>query len=141
MIDMGKLTSSIMAHEGLRLQPYTDTTGNITIGYGRNLTGKGISHDEAASLLSNDIENALAQAQGEPWWSHVAGNDARARALVEIVFNIGLGGLRPFTHAIASLCNDDFAGAAQAFLDSQWAKQVGQRATILTQMIYYGEDT
>lgn len=139
-MDMDKLTASIKAHEGFRAYPYQDTTGHSTIGYGRNLTDRGITKPEAELMLQDDIQLALSQAIGESWWSHVSGNDARSRAMTEMVFNMGLPKLREFHVATLCLCNDDFEGASRAFMDSLWAQQVKGRAKTLTQMIATGED-
>ena len=136
--DMAMLTESIQSHEGLRLKIYNDGCGNLTIGYGRNLSAEGISTDEANYLLANDIQTALRAAQDEAWWSHVANSDQRARAMVEIVFNLGIEGVRGFVNATAALCRDDFDAAAEAFLASKWATQVGQRAIVLAEMIRTG---
>jgi lysozyme len=138
--DMGKLAASVMAHEGLRLFPYTDTTGNLTIGYGRNLNGKGISTAEAAILLSDDLTDVRMEAESQAWWSVVQNDDVRARALLEILFNLGLVGLNGFVKALAYICTGDFADAANEFRSSEWATQVGQRAVILTAMIQTGQD-
>lgn len=135
ILNLALLTNSIKGHEGFRSKPYVDATGNITIAWGRNLTANGISTSEGELLLSNDIANAITASQGEAWWPHVSGNDERARAMVEIVFNIGVAGVRGFVVAIAALLRDDFNASADAFLDSRWATQVGDRATILTDMI------
>jgi lysozyme len=143
-LDVAKLTVSIQRHEGLRLHPYTDTTGNITIGWGRNLSGKGISNGEATQLLSNDISDVIIQAEAQAWWPNVQNDDVRARALCEIIYNIGLAGFNGFVKAIAALCDDDFTTAANEFRDSAWASQVGsqpgQRGYVLCQMIETGED-
>lgn len=132
------LSQSIATNENCRLNPYTDTTGHLTIGFGRNLTDNGISLDEARYMLGNDIRSALFQAEAEPCWANVKNNDARARAITEMVYNMGIGGFRTFVNATKLLCANDFNGAADAFLDSEWAKQVGNRAIILTQMIRTG---
>ena len=47
--------AELIADEGLRLKPYTDTVGKITIGIGRNLTDVGISKEEAYALCDTDI--------------------------------------------------------------------------------------
>lgn len=138
-MDKDKLIASIQLGEGLRLKPYVDSVGKITIGYGRNLTDKGISTDEADALLNNDIMVAFCEAEDEPWWPNVINNDARSRALVEMIFNMGLGRFHGFVNAIACLMNNDFTGAAANFMDSLWAKQVHDRAVRLTQMIATGE--
>lgn len=45
--------------EGLRLKPYRDTVGKLTIGIGRNLDDVGISEAEAEYLLSNDLDRTI----------------------------------------------------------------------------------
>lgn len=138
-MDTGKLLNSIKLHEGLRLKPYTDTTGNITIGYGTNLNA-GISLPEASLLLNNRVLSVLHDLQNEPWFAAVSNDDVRSRAIAEMAFNLGVIGLSNFHMALTALINQDFAGAATAFMDSVWAKQVGKRAVILTQMIATGQD-
>jgi lysozyme len=115
-VDLGKLTASINGNESLQLFPYTDTTGNITIGYGTNLSA-GISNDEAKYLRDNRIS-----------------------ALIELLYNMGLPRLRTFAKALAALCNDDFEAAANEFLNSLWHRQVGHRAEVLAGMIATGQD-
>lgn len=139
-MDMDKLTTSIKQHEGFRPYLYKDTTSNWTIGYGRNLSARGITQPEAQMMLQNDIQLALAEASTQTWWSHVMDNDARSRAMVEMIFNMGLATLQEFHVATLCLCNNDYSGAATAFLDSSWAREVGDRAVELTQMISTGED-
>ena len=143
-VDMQKLTASIQAHEGLRLQIYDDINGYATIGYGRNLSTKGISNDEATYLLGNDIRSAIGEAEAQPWWGVVKNDDVRSRALIEILFNVGLGSFNRFVKAVAALCAGDFPTAANQFRDSAWFKQVGslpgQRGYVLCQMIETGCD-
>lgn len=140
IMDTAKLLNSLMSEEGKRNKPYPDTQGKLTIGYGRNLTDIGISDDEAFYLLRNDLNRAMVAAAGESWWPAVADNDARSRAMVDMVFNMGIGGVRSFVNAISLLEQGKFADAANAFRDSKWAQQVGKRAVILTQMIEMGQD-
>jgi GH24 family phage-related lysozyme (muramidase) len=77
MIDLAKLTASINENESLRLLPYTDTTGHITIGWGTNLDA-GITQGEADYLRDNRITAAIDIAQAQPWWPMVQDCDARA---------------------------------------------------------------
>jgi lysozyme len=60
--------------------------------------------------------------------------------MVELVFNLGIGELRGFVDALSALGTGDFAGAAADFMDSEWAKEVGNRAVVLTQMIASGQE-
>jgi len=66
----------LIKHEGLRLKPYLDTEGKLTIGVGRNLDDVGISKEEAMYLLGNDIQRAILSARDTfPWYRKL--NDAR----------------------------------------------------------------
>ena len=124
------LKASLVKHESLRLRPYVDSAGKVTIGVGRNLTDVGVSDDEAALMLDNDINKALAFCR-----THIdcfgSLDSARQNVLVEMAFNLGGAGLMQFTKMLAALEKRDFAAAAESMLASAWAKQVGQRAVDL----------
>lgn len=139
-MNLALLTESIKEHEGLRNKPYTDSVGKLTIGYGRNLSNNGISLDEANYMLANDIQQSIKEAQSQPWWLSVSGNDARERAMVEMAFNIGLPSLNGFVKALSALGRSDYYTAAAEFRNSKWAQQVGQRSVIITYMIENGKD-
>ena len=138
-VDMDKLTASIRSHEGCKLFPYKDSTGNLTIGWGTNLNA-GITIDEAAYLLGNRIQSVIREAEAQDWWQRVSDNDARARAMCEIIFNIGLSRLNGFAKALAALRAGDFDTCAAELLDSLWHQQVGKRAEVLAAMIQTGTD-
>ncbi|HLJ89560.1 MAG TPA: glycoside hydrolase family protein [Candidatus Angelobacter sp.] len=130
--------AQIARDEGLRLKPYRDSRGVLTIGYGRNLESVGITQDEAQSLLCNDISrhfNALAAAL--PWVSRL--DDSRQSALVNMSFNLGLKGLLKFRKALAAIESGHFTLAAQQLLKSSWAEQVGGRAIRIAKQIETGE--
>src|SRR5580765_6037026 len=92
------LEDQLIRDEGLRLKPYTDTVGKTTIGVGRNLTDVGISKDEALLLLNNDLDAAIADLSRFPWF--VALDAVRQRAVVDLRFNLGMGGFLLFQRFI-----------------------------------------
>lgn len=145
-MDIQKLTASIQSHEGTgpikngKFMPYSDSLGNLTQGWG-HLVSDGISEAAARQILSDDIGLCVSQAQAAPWWPYLAGNDARERALTEMVYNLGVGGVGSFHVGLACLQASDFDGAANAFADSLWAKQVGARAQVICEMIRAGADS
>ena len=51
-----KLAEQLKKHEGIKLKPYTDTVGKLTLGIGRNLEDKGITEQEALFMLNNDVD-------------------------------------------------------------------------------------
>jgi lysozyme len=134
-----KLVAQLVQHEGLRLKPYTDTVGKTTIGVGRNLTDKGISHEEAVMLLGNDIARIETDfLQRLPWIADL--NAVRRRVLFDMAFNLGVDGLLTFTHTLAAIKQGDYEGGARGMLASKWATQVGRRASRLAQMMRTGEE-
>lgn len=133
-----KLAAMLTRHEGLSLTPYTDTTGNLTIGVGRNLTARGITAAEANVLLVNDIQLAMKTARTYSWFSGL--NEARQDVIVSMIFNMG-GKFNLFSNMLACLVNRDYSGAADEMLDSLWARQVKQRAVELAQMMKDGAYT
>ena len=54
------LRDALIRDEGVRLKPYRDSVGKLTIGVGRNLDDKGLTRAEAEALLDNDIRDVTA---------------------------------------------------------------------------------
>jgi len=124
----------IRRHEGLRLKPYTDTTGHLTIGYGRNLQARGISVEEAEYLLQTDMRLTYTALQARiPWITQLS--DVRQAVLVDMAFNLGMAGLLQFRKTLRLIQAGDYADAGAAMLNSRWAAQVKGRATRLAHMM------
>lgn len=84
------LATELERDEALRLKPYRDSVGKLSIGIGRNLDDKGISKDEALMMLQNDIAEHLALLDRHlSWWRNM--NDPRQRALANMAFNLRSG--------------------------------------------------
>ena len=132
------LIEQLKRHEGLKLKPYKCTADKLTIGVGRNLEDVGISEEEAEMLLQNDIQRATVQIQREfPWTTEL--DEVRFAALINFTFNVGIGTVSKFVNAMALLKAGSYDMAANEFLNSRWAKQVGQRAIEVTDQIRTGE--
>ena len=116
----------IKEHEDVRLMPYKDTVGKITIGYGRNLSDKGISQAEADLLFSNDAAEVLDKMLQYSWYT--SQTVPRQAVLADMAFNLGIDGLLKFKTLIGCLMVGDHQGAADAMRTSKWASQVGRRA-------------
>lgn len=125
MLDV--LMADLERDEGLRLKPYRDTVGKLTIGVGRNLDDVGISASEARILLLNDITSATADLdRNAPWWKNMPG--PAQRALANMAFNMGWPTLSLFKSMLTALEKGRYHEAAAHALDSKWARQVGKRA-------------
>ena len=120
------LIGRIVEHEGMKRFGYLDSKGYMTVGVGRCLqsgVGKGLSIDECFYLLKNDIADFRNQLKNYDWF--VSQDDVRQGALIELAFNLGLGGLLGFVHMLDALKRKSYLEAAKELLDSQWAIQVG----------------
>lgn len=118
----------IKAHEALRLKPYKDQAGKMTIGYGHLirpgesilLNPRGINERTADALLRDDLsiaENAVNGYVTAP----LTGN--MYDALVSFVFNIGVNAFSSST-LLKKLNAEDYNGAANQFPRWKYAKGV-----------------
>lgn len=136
--DLAALRAQLQVHEGLRLKPYTDPTGHLTIGVGRNLSDVGITPDEADLLLDNDIARTLGFLLVRyPWVEHL--DDVRQRVVIDMAFNLGVEGLGRFARFLEAARTGDYESAAAEMLASRWADQVKTRAVTLARMMRTGE--
>lgn len=114
--------------------PYRCPAGYLTIGWGRNLDGVGLSEDEADYLLKNDINNAISILdQNWPWWNDQPG-PVRG-VILDMCMNMGMYKLAGFIKFADALRRQDYDKAADEMLDSKWAEQVGPRATELAGLV------
>ena len=135
--DGPRLEALLKRHEGLRLHPYRDTTGHLTIGWGHNLEW-GISEPVAALLLREDVARAEAALVRAHRWVREL-DPVRKAVLVSMAFNLGLEGLLRFSQTLGAVASGRWADAAAAMRRSQWADQVGARAEELAEMMVTGE--
>ena len=132
------LEDQLILHEGLKLKPYRCTAGKLTIGVGRNLDDKGISHDEAMYMLVNDIDDVRNALERYEWYTKL--DAVRQKVMIDMAYNLGMAGLLKFRKMIAALELGDYQAAADQMLDSRWARQVKTRADRLAEMMRTGED-
>ena len=133
-----KLKNLLVSHEKYEQFPYTDSTGNLTVGIGRCLNIRGISTTEAFYLLDDDLLYFTGKLNHFlPFFSKLSEN--RQIALIDMCFNLGVQGILNFTQMISALERGNYEDAAKEMLDSKWATQVGERATCLADIIRTGE--
>ena len=135
-----RLATRIKAHEGLRLKPYTDSLGRLTIGYGRCLETRGISRAEAEALFRADLAAAIAAAEavaGAASWAALG--RVRREVLVEMVYQLGAGGASRFARMLAALRAGDYGRAADEMLDSRWHGQTPARCEALAALMRGGD--
>lgn len=150
MTDLTKLDAQLSLEEGNRLTVYDDATGlaivkgytvkgNPTIGIGRLLTSAhGLTQAEVNYLLNDDIAvvtPGVAAMLGPVWSSLV---EPRQRVLIDMGFNLGLGGLAGFPHMIAAIKAGDWKTASAEMLDSAAARQLPTRYAALAKTMLTG---
>ena len=133
---LSDITNHIIVYEGLRLKPYKCPAGFISIGYGRNLEGKGITEEEARHMLENDIEECFEDLEE----SVFCGLWAQFPEQIKLVFldmryNLGPSGFRLFKRMIAAAQRKDWKSVRLSMQQSKWFNQVGYRATRLVEMV------
>ena len=111
-----RIKEQLVRHEGLRLKPYRCTAGKLTIGIGRNLDDCGISQTEAYVLLENDIQNCEKQLLDEIPEIYSALDEVRKSVLLNMCFNLGIGGLLEFNNTLAFIAAGDWERAATELL-------------------------
>jgi lysozyme len=135
---MHTLKDMLIRHEGERLKVYMCPAGKPTIGVGRNLEDRGISHVESDFLLDNDIEAFTANLNKRLFWFKEL-DLVRQAVLVDMAFNMGVAGLMAFKKTLKAIENGKWTEASRQMLDSRWATQVGSRATELAEMMRTGK--
>ena len=136
-MNLALLKQELLRDEGLRLKLYKCTAGKWSIGIGRNLEDRGITPDEAAYLLHNDLAVVFVDLDRNlPWWRQMT--DARQRALANMCLNLGIVRLLGFKNTLAAMEAGDYEKAAEGMLASKWAGQVGDRAIRLATMMRDG---
>jgi GH24 family phage-related lysozyme (muramidase) len=146
-------------HECVRTSVYTDTKNHPSIGVGfyldrsdarSALEAVGADYDKIRAnqdqlnqsqvnqLLDADIQTATTTAR-----NFYSGYDqldpTRQRVQTDMAFNMGGNTLGQFKNFQDALQQGDYDSAAQHMLDSQWAKQVGNRATSLAEQMRTGQ--
>ena len=100
-------------------------------------TSSGISREDAFYLFDNDVAETVRDLDARlPWWRRLSA--ARQRVLLNMCFNLGIGGLLEFRRSLAAMERGDFETAARQMKASKWATQVGDRADRLTALMRSG---
>lgn len=132
-------SKKILIHdEGLQKKVYTDSTGNVSIGIGRNLTSNGISDKTVNDMFCEDFQKAYDSAKKifpdfDGW------NEPRQIAIISMIFNLGEAGFKKFKSTISAIKRGAWKEAAHYAKESLWAKQVGTRSDRIVHMLRTAE--
>lgn len=136
------LNEQLRRDEGVRYRPYQDSLGIWTVGVGHKLLSTDdfiypLTDDNVDALLESDVAKVMSQLAGVcSWFPHL--DDVRKGAVVNWAFNIGVHGVLLFVQAGKAIAAGDWQTAHDQMLASEWATQVGARATRLATQILTG---
>lgn len=138
--DKDAIKALLRQEEGLRLRAYLDTATppRWTIGYGRNLTDRGITLDEAERFLERDTTEALDELHQRWAWFDDLGA-VRQMVLVCMVFQMGLFTVTTFARMVEALQRGDYGVAADEMLASKWGAETPRRVKRLASMMRTGQ--
>lgn len=136
---MQKIEELLLEFEGIRLKPYLDQYGNLTIGIGRCLDTKGISREEALYLFYNDLDDTMDRLNMYiPWIKNL--DPVRYDVIIIMAFQLGVGGLMTFKRTMDLVKNGEYHAASIEMLNSKWAMvDCPKRAGKLSQMMDSGK--
>ena len=130
------LKDRIRKHEGCRLVPYEDSEGVLTVGIGRNLRDVPFTMYEVELMFDTDFRRASKAVENFTFYSHLS--EPRRGVVIEMVFQMGVGGVSKFKKFRAACMRHDWESAAIEMLDSKWAKQTPERASELAEIFERG---
>ena len=143
MKNLSQLAGELIDQEGYREQAYKDSVGFWTIGVGHFLgnssswEGQKWSPKRIITTFLLDIQEAEEVAR-TLYKEFDTLSDSRQRAVVNLAFNMGYNTLAKFKNSNQLFNDRKYAEAANAFMQSKWASQVGPRAKYVTELIRNG---
>ena len=124
-------------NEGLKLKPYVDTVGKVTIGLGRNLTDRGITRAEAFMMARTNVEEEIQNLLLSDAYITLM-DPVRQAAVIDLAYNLGISKWRQFRRTRDHLAAGEYELAAEDLMDSKWFRQVGLRGPRIVKMIVTG---
>ena len=139
------LVAELRRDEGVRYVQYLDSLGIPTTGVGHNLKVKPLpagwafplTDEQVNELLAGDLVEVFSGLDSKlGWWR--SQSYSRQRVLANMCFNMGVEGLLGFHNTLGFIKDGAYEDAAKGMLSSKWARQVGQRANRLADMMVQG---
>jgi GH24 family phage-related lysozyme (muramidase) len=139
-MDYQAVKDRIKKHEGFRNTIYSDSLGKATIGYGHLLTEdddfeEGIQYDKSLLEVLFDKDFNRAAYNAEQLLEGIDICDTAREIIVEMVFQLGIGGVSKFKKMFEALRKKDYNEAAEQMLDSQWRVQTPKRCEELSSLM------
>jgi len=131
-----ELKAQIKEHEGFVPRVYKDSLGKRTIGYGHLCVepeqwddDKEYTKEELEEVFNKDFNEALKNAEtlidGRPI------NFIAKQVIIEMVFQLGIGGVSKFKKMWSALDKEDYGEASFQMTQSRWHDQTPKRCQSL----------
>ena len=134
------INEQLRRDEGEVLSAYLDSLGYLTIGVGRLIDkrkGGGITSEESAYLLNNDIQRKTVDIfKALPWAKDL--DQVRLNVLINMAFQLGVEGLLAFKNTLALIQCGNYAKAAENMILSKWHSQTPERCERLAKQMKTG---
>jgi len=141
---INKLKDQLKIDEGVKYEIYEDHLGYATFGIGHLITDKDpeygwpvgtkVSEDRINEVFKTDVQKFVSETQ-KVFPDLINKPDNIQVVLVNMCFNLGAPRLGKFKKFISAINNEDWETASLEMLDSQWARQVGDRAKRLSDRV------
>lgn len=136
---MSQIIQILNFEEGFRSNPYIDSEGFPTVGIGFLIGPKGAAISNYTFSISRAVSDLWLQEVVDDYTSKMQANEvisaalkqcnpARADVLKSMAYQLGVSGLAAFKNTLGLIAAGNFTDAANAMLDSLWAKQTPVRA-------------
>jgi len=139
-----ELIDRVKTHEGYRNTVYLDTLGKKTVGVGHLCVEDHWEEDREyeegylMNIFEGDLKEACVNAEtliNKNITSEVILEDSIEHVLVEMVFQLGIGGVGKFQKMWKALNEGNNEEAANQMLDSRWHSQTPARAEYLAEIV------
>lgn len=138
MTAFARLREQLIRDEGVRLSPYRDSRGFLTIGIGHNLDAKPLSSRAVEVIFDDDVADVANELTARlPWIDTL--HEARRGALLNMAFQMGVDGLLGFTKMLNAIRLGLWRLAADEMLESAWHRQTPERCERLARQVVTGE--
>lgn len=137
-MNLVRLREQLIRDEGIRLSPYRDSRGFLTIGIGHNLDAKPLSRRAISVIFEDDVADVVREvADRLPWFDTL--DKARQGVLLNMAFQMGVEGMLGFTKALNAMRLGLWQLAADEMLESAWHRQTPERCERLARQVVTGE--
>jgi|GEM_PF-3203588 len=133
---------SKIKYESNYIQTMKSTKNGILVGYDFNITKNGISEEVASTIVEKAVAEDRERLEKYNWFNKL--DDVRQGAVLNLTFNMGVGGFLKFKSTISHLNNGNYDAASKSLLytsrgtKTRYYRQVKGRAKEVSNQLKTG---